>query len=60
MVAVVVVLLQPTSIAKLPFLLRDGGTTVILSDISQGQSLLLHPSVSLFHRGGADETTKWI
>lgn len=60
MVAVVMVLLEPTSIAKLPILLRDGGTTVILSDISQGQSLLLYPSVSLFHRRGADETRKWI
>lgn len=60
MVAVGMVLLEPTSIAKLPILLRKGGTTVILSDISQGQSLLLHPSVYLFHRRGADETTKWI
>jgi hypothetical protein len=58
--AVVMVLLEPTSIAKLPILLRERGTTIILGDISQGQPLPLQPSVSLFHREGADETTKWI
>jgi hypothetical protein len=44
---VMVVVLAPAAIAKLPILLREKGTTLILGDISQGQSLPLRPSVSL-------------
>jgi hypothetical protein len=59
MVAVVMIVLEPTTIAKLHILLRERGTTIILGDMSQGQSLSLQPSASLFHREGADEKTKW-
>lgn len=44
---VMAAVLAAAAIAKLPILLREKETTLILGDISQGQSLPMRPSLAL-------------